>query len=58
MNGKYEVFEDGAVAIRDDTIVAVGPTDEMAEAYSAAEEIGCADTVIMPGFVNAIPTSP
>ena len=53
MNGKYEVFEDGAVAIRGDSIVAVGPTEQMTHAYSAAEEVDCTDTVITPGFVNA-----
>lgn len=53
MNGKYEVFEDGAVAILGDSIVAVGPTGEMDQAYSAAEVVDCADTVVMPGFVNA-----
>ncbi len=53
MNDKYEVFEDGAVAIRGDSIVAVGPTDRMTRAYRAAEEIDCTDTVIMPGLVNA-----
>jgi 5-methylthioadenosine/S-adenosylhomocysteine deaminase len=53
MNGKYDVYEDGAVAIRDDSIVAVGPTPKIARAYRAAEEVDCADTVIMPGLVNA-----
>ncbi len=53
MNGKYEVFEDGAVAIRDNSIVAVGPTDEIEREYRAAEVVDCADTVIMPGLVNA-----
>ena len=53
MNGKYDVFEDGAVAIRDDSIVAVGPTAQLTHAYSAAEEVDCTDTVIIPGFVNA-----
>jgi len=53
MNEKYDVFEDGAVAIRGDSIIAVGPTDDIARAYSAAETIDCANTVIMPGLVNA-----
>jgi 5-methylthioadenosine/S-adenosylhomocysteine deaminase len=53
MNDKYDVFEDGAVAIRGDSIVAVGPTDEIAKAYYADETVDCADTVIMPGLVNA-----
>ena len=53
MNEKFDVFEDGAVAIRGDSIVAVGPTAEIARAYRAEEEIDCTDTVIMPGLVNA-----
>jgi len=53
MNGKYDVFEDGAIAVRDDSIVAVGPTDQIVKAYHAREEIDCADAVIMPGLVNA-----
>lgn len=53
MNGNYDVFEDGAVAIRDDSIVAVGPAAEIAGAYQAREEIDCAGNVIMPGLVNA-----
>ncbi len=53
MNEKYDVFEDGAVAIRGDSIVAVGTTDEIVAAYSAAETVDCANTVIMPGLVNA-----
>ncbi|HNS39517.1 MAG TPA: amidohydrolase family protein, partial [Promineifilum sp.] len=51
--GNYDVFEDGAVAIRDDSIVAVGPAAEIAGAYQAREEIDCAGNVIMPGLVNA-----
>lgn len=53
MNEKYDVFEDGAVAIRGDSIVAVGPTAEIARAYQAEETIDCTETVIMPGLVNA-----
>lgn len=53
MNGKFDVFEDGAVAIRGDSIVAVGPTDQIVKTYQANEEVDCPDTVIMPGLVNA-----
>ena len=53
MNDKYDVYEDGAVAIRGDSIVAVGPTEEIVRAYRAEETIDCADSVIMPGLVNA-----
>jgi len=53
MNERYDVYEDGAVAISGDSIVAVGPTDEMTRAYRGVEEVDCADCVIMPGLVNA-----
>lgn len=53
MNGKFDVFDDGAVAIRGDSIVAVGPTDKIVNAYQADQEVDCPDTVIMPGLVNA-----
>ncbi len=53
MNDKYDVYEDGAVAIRGDSIVAVGPTEAIVRAYRAEETIDCADSVIMPGLVNA-----
>ena len=53
MNDKYDVYEDGAVAIRGDSIVAVGPTEEIIRDYQAAETVDCADSVIMPGLVNA-----
>jgi len=53
MNDKYDVYEDGAVAIRGDAIVAVGPTEAIVRDYQATETIDCADSVIMPGLVNA-----
>lgn len=53
MNNQYELFEDGAVAVRDDSIVAVGPRAELESAYEAAEVVDCSDQVIMPGLVNA-----
>ncbi|MEJ2750545.1 MAG: amidohydrolase family protein, partial [Anaerolineae bacterium] len=53
MNEKYDVYVDGAVAVRGDSIVAVGPTAEIAAAYPAAETVDCTGQVIMPGLVNA-----
>ena len=53
MNDKYDVYEDGAVAIRGDAIVAVGPTEAIVRDYQAAETVDCTDSVIMPGLVNA-----
>lgn len=53
MNGRYDVIVDGAVAIRDDSIVAVGPAAQLARKYEAAESVDCLGGVIMPGLVNA-----
>lgn len=53
MNTRYDVYEVGAVAVRDDSIVAAGPADRMAKTYRADEVVDCHDTVIMPGLVNA-----
>jgi 5-methylthioadenosine/S-adenosylhomocysteine deaminase len=46
-------YEQGAVAVRGDTIVAVGPEDELKSLYSASETIDCGRKVLMPGLVNA-----
>lgn len=53
MNEEMEVFMDGAVAVKADSIVAVGPTDEITAAYQAEETLDCGGQVIMPGLVNA-----
>jgi len=53
MNGNFDIYVDGAVAISDDTIVAVGPAGEIAQTYTTNEEIDCQGQVIIPGIVNA-----
>ncbi|MEC9047505.1 MAG: imidazolonepropionase [Planctomycetota bacterium] len=46
------VIKDGAVAVKDGRIVAVGTTDEIAAAYRAPEELDLDGFVVMPGFVD------
>ena len=46
------VVEDGAVAVQDGRIVAVGPTDEIAREHKAKEEIDLSGHVVVPGFVD------
>lgn len=46
-------YEPGAVAVRGDSIVAVGPQDELSQAYQASETVDCGGKVLMPGMVNA-----
>lgn len=53
MNGAYEIFADGAVAIDGDSIVAVGAQEELLQEYEARETVDCRGQVIMPGLVNA-----
>ena len=53
MNDRFEVFHDGALAIRGDSIVAVGPRAEVEAAFEAEEIIECAGKVILPGLINA-----
>ncbi|MBE2201517.1 MAG: amidohydrolase family protein [Anaerolinea sp.] len=53
MNGRYDIFPQGAVAVRGDSVVAVGEVAEIAAAYTAVATIDCTGQVIMPGLVNA-----
>ncbi|HYH96677.1 amidohydrolase [Hyalangium sp.] len=45
-------LSDGAVAVRDGAIVAVGPTAQIASAYTAADRIDARGMAVLPGFVN------
>lgn len=50
---EHPYFEDGAVVIEGDSIVAVGEAQELKAAYPGAEEVDAHGGVIMPGLVNA-----
>ncbi len=47
------LFENGAVAVQEDKILAVGSAEVIAERYEAAEVVDCTGRVVMPGLVNA-----
>ncbi len=51
--GAIRVVARGAVAIRGDTIVAVGPEGELRARYDAAREIDARGGLLVPGFVDA-----
>lgn len=53
MNSDFEVITDGALAIRDNRIVAVGKSAELAAQFEAEKNVSCVGQYILPGLVNA-----
>lgn len=53
MNTEYAVYTDAGIAIRGDSLAAVGPAAQIQAAYTAAETVDCSGLVLMPGLVNA-----
>lgn len=53
MDAGMNLYPNGAVAIKDDAIVAVGPTADIEAAYRAKTTIDCRDCIISPGLINA-----
>jgi 5-methylthioadenosine/S-adenosylhomocysteine deaminase len=53
MDDDYHQYETGAVAVRADTILTVGPEKEVLEQFEADEMVDCGGKVLMPGLVNA-----
>ncbi|BCX04288.1 MAG: 5-methylthioadenosine/S-adenosylhomocysteine deaminase [Candidatus Roseilinea sp.] len=52
MDDAFHQYPNGAVAIRGDSIVAVGDADQIAASYTATEVIDCTGCCIMPGLIN------
>ena len=50
MDEKQTVISNGAVAVRDGLIVALGAADEISAAYSAPETLSGNNRIVMPGF--------
>lgn len=53
VNNAFDLFAQGALAIDGDTIVAVGPAEDVLASYEGRETVDCDGQVIMPGLVNA-----
>lgn len=53
MDQNLTQYSPGAVAVKGDSILAVGHEDEMKKEYSATETIDCEGQVLMPGLINA-----
>jgi 5-methylthioadenosine/S-adenosylhomocysteine deaminase len=52
MDAAGRVIPNGAVAVDHDTIVGIGPAEEMAAAYEPATRIDVSGQVILPGLIN------
>ena len=53
MDESFAVWPDGAVAIRGDSIVAVGAAATLANQFTATDTIDCQGQAIIPGLVNS-----
>ncbi len=53
MDQALSQYEPGAVAVRGDSIVAVGPQETLQAQYTAAQVIDCGGKTLMPGLINA-----
>jgi 5-methylthioadenosine/S-adenosylhomocysteine deaminase len=52
MDAAKRIVTDGAVAIRADRIVAVGPAADLGRQYQAAKTLPAAGKLVMPGLIN------
>lgn len=53
MNQQFDVIPNGALAIHQNKIVAVGASSEIAERYQSDNVVSCPGQYILPGLVNA-----
>ncbi|MFD7941032.1 amidohydrolase [Streptomyces sp. NPDC059755] len=52
MDDASTVVRDGAVAVHEGAVLAVGPAQELRERHTAAEEIDAAGCLVLPGLIN------
>ena len=52
MDAKRAIYEDGSVAVRGDSIVAVGPRAEIETKYTSSQVISAKGKLVLPGFIN------
>jgi 5-methylthioadenosine/S-adenosylhomocysteine deaminase len=52
MDGTRNIYEEGAVAVKGDTILAVGPRREIETRYPASNTMDAKGMLVLPGFIN------
>ena len=52
MDAQRHIYDDGAIVVTGDTIVAVGPRSELEAKYEGHQIIDAKDKLVLPGFIN------
>lgn len=52
MDGQRHIYQDGAVVVTGDSIVAVGPRAELESKYASHQTIAGGNALVLPGFIN------
>src|SRR5580698_6287177 len=52
MDEQRHIYDDGAVAVTGDTIVAVGPRADLEAKYESRQTIDAKNKLVLPGFIN------
>lgn len=52
MDGARAIYHDGSVAVRGDSIIAVGPRAEVEAKYKGEKTIDARGRLVLPGFIN------
>lgn len=53
MNDEYSIFDPGALAVKNDSIMAVGNQSEILDQFQADQVMDCEGKILMPGLINA-----
>jgi 5-methylthioadenosine/S-adenosylhomocysteine deaminase len=53
MDGQRRILGDAAIAIEGETILAIGPTEQLSALYDARKVIDARGALVLPGLVNA-----
>lgn len=53
MDEEFTQYRRGALAVKGDSILAVGPEEEIKAQYQAPQMVDCGGKILMPGLVNA-----
>ncbi len=53
MDDSYNIYQNGAIAIENDLIIAVGFESEILDEYTSEDILDCQGKILMPGLINA-----